>query len=102
MMLDSHVGEQLTGFARSPATIFVCPAVRRYNSTEARRLTGGNMVAALIANAHGKFDATTGVLNESTPTGMLKLMLYSAHDTTVAALLSALDANHFGFNDSPP
>eukprot|EP00037_Helgoeca_nana_P018591 m.177656 g.177656 ORF g.177656 m.177656 type:complete len:490 (-) comp24497_c0_seq2:323-1792(-) len=73
-----------------------------FNSSLARKLTGGNMISELVKNAHAMFDPTTNVLNLTTVGGGRKLMLYSAHDTTVAALISALDPNRFGMTASPP
>lgn len=73
-----------------------------YNSTLARRLTGGNMISEIIQNARGLFDPNTGRLNLTTTAGQQKLKLYSAHDTTVAALLAGLDPNRFGISAAPP
>eukprot|EP00041_Stephanoeca_diplocostata_P016226 m.318999 g.318999 ORF g.318999 m.318999 type:complete len:500 (-) comp20296_c0_seq2:505-2004(-) len=67
-----------------------------------RRLTGGPLIKQILENVNSKYDAS-GKLNttQSTAAGY-RLYLYSSHDTTVSALLTALSATHFGLQFSPP
>ncbi|XP_065912207.1 prostatic acid phosphatase-like [Dysidea avara] len=56
------------------------------NSEEKRRLTSGNLVGQIVARMVNKSKPDNNSLIPGT-----KLVLYSAHDTTVAAFLSALE-----------
>lgn len=64
-----------------------------FTGKEERTLTGGPLVQDIIQQFQTKLDPKT-----TTPK---KIQLYSAHDTTVASFLTALDPFHFGFQ-SPP
>lgn len=80
-----------------------------FNGVEERKLTGGPLIKQLIANAAGSLDAAAcmglppNLRADPLPCDR-KLYLYSAHDTTVAALLSALDPVGFDFTteEAPP
>lgn len=59
-----------------------------FNSPEIAKLTGGNLVGAIVNNMKDYLNPTT--TNNNKPTSK-KLYIYSAHDTTVTGLLSALN-----------
>jgi hypothetical protein len=71
-----------------------------------RRLTAGMLIKQIIQNANDRLAAdsvdTNGVGCQKINGGSKRLVLYSAHDTTVAMLMMGLDQNHFGFEPQPP
>lgn len=67
-----------------------------FSGDEERRLTGGPLVYNILQQFQAKLDPAGDPAIKAK-----KVQLYSAHDTTVASFLTALDPNHFGFI-SPP
>ncbi|XP_064613887.1 lysosomal acid phosphatase-like isoform X2 [Liolophura sinensis] len=66
-----------------------------YNTTLLQRLKGGPLLKVMLENMNNKINRINGTLDAE----RARMYMYSAHDTTVAALLSALGV----FNDiSPP
>lgn len=64
-----------------------------FDGLQERLLTGGPLLTNIMQRMQAR--ASPG------STDPLKVQLFSAHDTTVSAFLSALDPNHFGFGAPP-
>lgn len=80
-----------------------------YDGDLERRLSGGNLVKLLLANMDARFGRPSklprgAILTEDPayPASMRRLILHSAHDTTLAALMKALDEHQFSINYAPP
>ena len=72
-----------------------------------RRITGGPFLRTVLDNAAGRLNSSDcrgdwRTLPEGPRPCDRRLLLYSAHDTTLAAVLSALDPAYFGLEETPP
>eukprot|EP00049_Salpingoeca_infusionum_P010401 m.177800 g.177800 ORF g.177800 m.177800 type:complete len:481 (+) comp14636_c0_seq1:76-1518(+) len=62
-----------------------------FNGTTERRLSGGPLLNEMIGQMYSRLSDQT----------KFRVLLYSAHDTTVAALLEALNTNHWRAHQPP-